>query len=134
MHDGRYRRRFLNILRVEDDMERALKPLRILYTFPADLKSISPDQKMKLSRLSNIFTEIMWCEATFTDTMCSFLSYKHAIEEDYGADIVDVRITDIVEHRIFSYFLATSSRANDIRYFTVQKTMINPKVLLTVPG
>lgn len=51
------------------------------YAFHDDSKAIFPVQAFKLSKLANISTGHMQCEAIFTDTIQSLLSYVQAFKD-----------------------------------------------------
>lgn len=83
--------------------------LRICYSFWADGKHISTAHAIKLSKIANLSPPVLRPEAKFTGAVQSLLSYDRAFEEVYGTRLFDVSVTDIVEDRVSSRFLDTSS-------------------------
>lgn len=94
---GRHSRRSVNILRAQEGAVRAVKSLRIRYTFRVECKPISRYQAARLSKTATIFTAIVRRKARVTKTMKSLQGYLRAFEENYGARFVNGHITDTME-------------------------------------
>lgn len=114
-------------------VEWAAETLHIRYEFRLHAKRISLAQKIKLSKIANIFTAILRLEVTFTNLMRSLLSYSGAFEEDYGVLFVDIRIKDIVEDMTPSNFLTANFRATYTHYIRIGKMIIKYRVVLPLP-
>lgn len=82
------------------------------YKFWVDGKVFLHVNKLKLSNMANISTASVRHEATVTDTMQNLLSYMYFIEQYYDARFVYVRVVHIVDHLMYSSFVAVNSRAN----------------------
>lgn len=114
MLDSCHWRRSVEFLRKENDAKLAAKPHRMWYAFGVDDKAICAAQEMKLNKTAHIFTVILRCEATFTDTVWRLLTYAGALEEDYGVCVFDVRLSDKVEDMITpNSWLPTLERRRD---------------------
>lgn len=124
MLDGCLRRRYVEMLEVDDGVEYDAEPLGIRHDSHLYSNPISPAQAIKLVKTVNISTKILSHEARFTDTVHSLLRHARAFEEDYGVRFVAGHVTNIMEEMWSSHFLSTNSRATYIRRVTVRKMMI----------
>lgn len=122
--DDCHRHLSVKILADWDFVELAAEPLRMHYKFWVGGEPIQPAQEIKLRKIANITDIFVLREATFTDMMHSLLSYAWALEEDHGARLFYLHITDTVEDTMYSNYLAATSRATYKGHMNVSKTMI----------
>lgn len=107
--------------------------LRIHYLFLLDFNAVSRAQAIKLSKVASISNAFVRRETSFTGTRQSLLSYMGAYKEDYGVQLVDVRIIVIVGVMESSIFLASNFNMTYLHYIRIYKMMIKLEGLFRLP-
>lgn len=92
-----------------------------------DVKWSSSGLIIEVSKNRTISTMLVRREAMLTDTMQSLLWYAQSFEREFGVDLVDVGIMEIVHNMIFAKPLSGNSRMTYVRCMKAGKMTIKHK-------
>lgn len=95
LFDDHHKHRSLELIGYEDGQTKTAEPFRMRHAFRIDKKFIPLPQEIKLRKIANILALMLHREASFTDTIQSFLGYARRNGEDYVVSPVDVCVLDL---------------------------------------
>lgn len=130
MLDGRYLHPSFTELRDEDGTESVSYSQRLRYVFRVIGVPNSPALVVKLMKIENIPTAIVWRKEMFRATLQSLQGFLEASEEENDMCFNAARLMDVVADMMFSNFLTINCEETYTCYITADEMMIKQWGLL----